>query len=97
MHHLHSYFFCKVILITYFCNLFICPEYIVTFLGYYAASTRSKYVEAALKDKGVEEWRIVPRANPMVNHPSDFEVVQVSYYFFFHIKVKTHLLSFFFV
>ncbi|KAJ8890552.1 hypothetical protein PR048_010061 [Dryococelus australis] len=52
-----------------------CEEYIVAFKDYYKASTREKFITAALTGSGVEKWKILPRNNPASDYPSDFDVV----------------------
>ncbi|KAG9475255.1 hypothetical protein GDO78_003612 [Eleutherodactylus coqui] len=52
-------------------------EYIVVFKGYFTANARSKFISSALRSRGIEDWRIVPRNNPASDYPSDFELIEI--------------------
>lgn len=52
-------------------------EYIVGFNGYYRQEARKRFIDAALNESNVVRWEIVPRNNPAMNYPSDFDVVQI--------------------
>ncbi|XP_072254283.1 membrane-bound transcription factor site-1 protease-like, partial [Pyxicephalus adspersus] len=52
-------------------------EYIVAFNGYFTAKARSKFITSALRSRGIEDWRIVPRNNPASDYPSDFELIEI--------------------
>ncbi|XP_075693673.1 membrane-bound transcription factor site-1 protease isoform X1 [Rhinoderma darwinii] len=52
-------------------------EYIVAFKGYFTANARSNFITSALKSRGIEDWRIVPRNNPASDYPSDFELIEI--------------------
>lgn len=57
---------------------FLCfLEYIVAFNGYFTANARSKFITSALRSRGIEDWRIVPRNNPASDYPSDFELIEI--------------------
>ncbi|KAL3859602.1 hypothetical protein ACJMK2_009816 [Sinanodonta woodiana] len=52
-------------------------EYIVSFNGYFRTQARRRFLAAALRDSGVVSWKIVPRDNPAVDYPSDFDLVKL--------------------
>lgn len=58
-------------------SFFFFPEYIVAFNGYFTANARSKFISSALRSRGIEDWRIVPRNNPASDYPSDFELIEI--------------------
>lgn len=57
---------------------FFLVEYIVTFNGYYLNETRYNYISAALRNSGVENWKILDRKNAASKFPSDFDVLFVN-------------------
>lgn len=73
--HLMSCLFFKV----FYSALFVSPEYIVAFTGYFSAKARSLYISSALRNAvdSTLEWHIVPRENPASDFPSDFELVHI--------------------
>lgn len=54
-------------------------EYIVGFNGYYTERARTGFIRAALRDANVATWFILPRHNILSSHPSDFDVIKVSF------------------
>lgn len=53
-------------------------EYIVSFKGYYKATTRQRYITSALRDAQKVSWRLISRSNPAKDYPSDFSLIQVT-------------------
>ncbi|XP_062501119.1 membrane-bound transcription factor site-1 protease-like [Corticium candelabrum] len=52
-------------------------EYIVSFKGYYKATTRQRYITSALRDAQKVSWRLISRSNPAKDYPSDFSLIQM--------------------
>ncbi|XP_055594576.1 membrane-bound transcription factor site-1 protease isoform X2 [Uranotaenia lowii] len=50
-------------------------EYIVQFNGYHRRATRENFIQTALNRSKIKQWRILDRANPMSDYPSDFDVL----------------------